>query len=112
MYTKNFPSGIPASSTAIDANFTLIQSGMFVKNSIPSGVIDGVNGTFVTADQFVTGSLEVFLQLPATEGGLRLIPGTGFHYIESPVNTGFVFQGGFIPAASSVITVNYTKLNP
>ncbi len=38
-----------------------IDSSNFIKNEIPIGVIDGVNATFQTFNNFISGSVELYL---------------------------------------------------
>jgi hypothetical protein len=75
------------------------SSANSVVGEIPAGLLNGSNATFTTANPFVAGTLEVFVN------GLRQTIIADFN--TSGNNT---IQLTYSPNSSEVITVNYIKL--
>lgn len=78
----------------------LESGGTRVTGEVPSGDIDGINVTFVTNNNFVSESLEIFLN------GLKLSRGVGNDYTESSPNN---FIMNYAPLPGDKIEVNYQE---
>ena len=72
----------------------IIQGGLVNKVEKPTGTIDGSNRVFTTSQNFVSGTLMVFLN------GIALTPGVSDDYVEL-TSTTFEFSASLIPTTES-----------
>ncbi len=84
----------------IENEINSLSPGQKVTNEILSGQIDGATDTFTTVNNYVAGTLQVYV------GGLRQSPGVGLDYTETGVNS---FQLNYTPFSGEKMIVDYTK---
>jgi hypothetical protein len=70
-----------------------------IKNEVPSGLINGINATFTSANNFVSGSLEVFLN-----GSLQKI------IDDYQVIGNNTISFNFSPLSNENLLINYIKV--
>ncbi len=76
-----------------------LSPGQQVRNEILTSQIDGATDSFTTANNYVAGTLQVYV------GGLRQIP-SGNDYTETGVNS---FQLAYTPFSGEKMIVDYIK---
>lgn len=88
-------------SSEINRNFEIITQ-WDIRDEVPVGAIDGINTTFTTANNYVTGSLIVLVD------GIRQLKGSGAHYTETGANT-FAFTAGNEPQVGQDVICDYRR---
>lgn len=84
----------------IENEINVLSPGEQVRNEILTSQIDGLTDSFTTTNNYVAGTLEVYLN------GMRQSPGAGLDYTETGVNS---FQLNSTPISGEKILVDYTK---
>lgn len=74
--------------------------GDFITNEVPIGLINGINKTYSTSFNYLSGTLKVF------QNGLRMAPGATNDFIEISAN---VFEFNIAPSIGDIIIVDYEK---
>jgi len=98
--TNDGDDGVNAFASEADlAFFTANLPQQFVKNEVPSGIIDGVNATYIAAIAFLPETVEVFLN------GLKLKVITDYN-----TSGNDTIQLVFSPLTGEILTINYIKL--
>jgi|SRR3989304_8772775 len=84
----------------LETQINALNPGQNVYNDELSSQVDGVATEFTTSDDYIGGTLQVYL------GGLRQIPGVSADYVETGVNT---FEFNVAPSIGAKIVVDYIK---
>lgn len=100
----------PASGSIIRLSYFTVGTlpiANMVWSEIPGGAIDGTNANFTTSNQFISGSLQVYVGLTGTDTLEKYIPGV--HYTEDADLNSFVFGGAYVPPVGGTIRVSYAR---
>lgn len=83
----------------LENEINTLSPGQQVKNEILTSQIDGATDSFTTANNYISGTLQVYV------GGLRQIP-SGNDYTETGANS---FQLAYTPFSGERMIVDYIK---
>lgn len=84
----------------LEDEINALSPGQQVTNEILTSQVDGITDSFTTVNNYVAGSLKVYV------GGLRQIPGVGADYTETGANN---FQLNYTPVSGERMIVDYIK---
>lgn len=84
----------------LETEINSLAPGQNVFNEELTSQIDGITDTFTTANNYISGTLRVYVN------GARRSPGIGKDFVEVSANT---FQLNFIPTSEQTIIIDYIK---